>query len=324
MKARAALLAAAGLFLAGASLTAHRQVAAGNAALERGDPREAAAHYEAALAEGPDDPAVRYDLGTARLAAGDLDAAVDDLGRAARAAVGDLEARAAYNLGNALMARAAAPGADSRADLEGAVEAYRQSLNARPGDPDARRNLQLAATRLAALPENPPPSGGGQGKPGTPRGGAGRTGPSGQGGKSGPDAGSGSKGSSGQPGQAGAAGQAGQPGSQGRSGAPNGPEPSKSGSAAGEQPGTSPGASPGPEGHQPGAEGTQGESGEGAATASGQGPGAPGSGGADATRTPLPDEVARVLSTLRGQEIETLRQALRRGMGEAQPEDKDW
>jgi Ca-activated chloride channel homolog len=165
MKARAALLLAAWVLLCGASYTAHREVKAGNAALAAGDPKAAVDHYERAQRAAPDDPAIAYDAGTARLAAGDLDAAVEALGAAAgepgRATAPDakgdagpdadtVRARAAFNLGNAHLERA--QGQSARADLQAAVDAYRRAIAADPDDPAARRNLQIAATRLRDLP----------------------------------------------------------------------------------------------------------------------------------------------------------------------------
>jgi len=313
MRARAAWLAAAGLLLTGASFTAHREVAAGNRALQAGDPATAASHYQAALADHPDDPAVRYDLGTAHLAAGDLDRAVDDLGHAAAGAEGPLKPKADYNLGNALLARGAKQGPAGKADLEGAVNAYRRAVAADPEDADARRNLQLAAARLAALTE-PPPSGqqGGRKQSGQ-QGGSPQSGQ--QGGKQ----------PSGR--QAGSQGARSQGGAQGeKPGQEKGPE--KGSQAGGHGEGKQDPQGAGAEGNQPrpGARaGTEGKDGEAGDREAGKAGAAGGDTTADATGgAAVPDDVARVLSGLRRQEAATLREALRRSLGEPKPEDKDW
>jgi len=158
---RAALLLTAWLPLCGASYTAHREVAAGNEALAAGDPNAALDHYARAGEADPDEAVIPYNVGTARLAAGDLDGAVEALGAAAGepdsalpAQSDPVQARAAFNLGNAHLARA--KGETERADLQAAVQAYRRAVAADPDGAAARKNLQIAATRLADLP---PPQG---------------------------------------------------------------------------------------------------------------------------------------------------------------------
>lgn len=152
--------AAAWLCLCGASLATRQAVQAGNKALAGGDPAAAAARYQEALAAEPDNPALIYNLGTARLAGGDPAAAGllrDALERAQGNPQGaPVAGRAAFNLGNALLHQADAAQADpnaGRAALEGAVDAFRKAVAADPDDMDARRNLQLAATRLRDLRE---------------------------------------------------------------------------------------------------------------------------------------------------------------------------
>jgi len=319
LRAGAALLAAAGLLLTGASFTAHREVAAGNQALQAGDPAGAASHYQAALADHPDDPAVRYDLGTARLAAGDLDRAVDDLGHAAAQAEGPLKAQADYNLGNALMARGEKQGPAGKADLEGAVNAYRRSLAADPEDADARRNLQLAASRLAALAKTPPPSGqqGGR-KPSGQQGGSPQSGQQGDSRQSGQQGG---KQPSGR--QAGSQGAQSPGDAQGKKPGPEkGPEKGSQAGEHGEKKGDRQAAGAEGDRQKPGAQaGTEGRDGEAGADEAGNAGDA--NAQADAGK-PLPDDVAQVLSGLRRQEAQTLREALRRSLGPPQPEDKDW
>lgn len=313
MRARSMALAA-GLFalpLMGASFTAHREVAAGNQALQAHDPAGAASHYQAALKDRPDDPVVRYDLGTAHLAAGDLDRAVDDLSHAAAGAEGPLKARADYNLGNALMARGTKQGPAGKADLEGAVNAYRRAVAADPEDADARRNLQLAATRLAALKPPPPqPSGGGRQKPQ----------PNGQKGDS-KDSGQSAQGNGAS--KPGKPQQGEQPGAQGKQDGKQDGQPSAA--RAGKDDGADrKGQSPGTPDETAGKDGEDGQNGAPTAGHHGDATGDPAGDATAQGGKPLPDEVARVLSGLKRQEAATLREALRRSLGPPKPEDKDW
>jgi len=279
---RGVLLLAAWVLLCGASYTAHREVKAGNAALAAGDPKAAIRHYEKAQKSAPDDPAIPYDAGTARLAAGDLDGAVESLSAAAgepgmppaKGVDADaVRARAAFNLGNAHLERAQGPTA--RADLQAAIDAYRRAIAADPGDAAARRNLQIAATRLADLPppqEQPKPQQGAQSPP--QQGGQQNASPS----QSNPR--------QGQPPQ-----NAGKP-AQADQGAT--PAPSQQGA------GTGP---PKEEGNDRATSETNGET---------------------ARKGALPEDVTRALAALRRREAAVMREALRRGMGEAEPVEPDW
>lgn len=112
----------------------------------RGDVEESAAALETALRLAPDDPAVQYNAGTARLATGGDAAPL--LESAARLGDGVVAPRAFYNLGNARM---------GAGDLPGAVEAYRQTLRRAPADADAKFNLELAQRLLEEQRRPPPP-----------------------------------------------------------------------------------------------------------------------------------------------------------------------
>lgn len=317
MTARLLALVLAGLLLTGTSFTAHREVAAGNQALRANDPAAAASHYQAALADRPDDPAVRYDLGTAHLAGGDLDRAVDDLGKAAAGADGPLKAKADYNLGNALLARGTKQGPAGKADLGAAVRAYRRAVAADPQDADARTNLQLAASRLAALQEpQSQPSGGGRQKP-QPNGRQGNAQGSGQ---SAQRKGSSQRGKQGNPQQGQQQGQ--QQGDQQQNGQ-QGQTPSTA-QADNVQGADRKGQSPGNAEEEVGQDGQNGRTRAQAAGKAGDATGRPAGDATAQGNRPLPDEVARVLSGLRRQEAETLREALRRSLGTPKPEDKDW
>jgi Ca-activated chloride channel family protein len=327
MPRRALLLAAAGLLLTGASASVHRHVEAGNRALAAGDAKGAGAHYDAALAERPDDPALRYNRGTAHLAAGDLDAAARDLGAVAGQAEGTLQARAAYNLGNALLERAERAGhmeqggGDPRKDLTAAIGAYREAVAANPDDADARRNLQIAAARLRALPQPPPrqQSGGGPQDRQQPSGGKDQNQPK----------------AGGQP----------NPGSQDSDGQSRAGQQQDGKPDAGQQAGGEKGNRQQPRNAQGQDEKGDGDRDRQTAEASHNGQdeqtGRKGQGGQEdqASDTPsanasgdataqageaVPRDVARLLSSLRRREAATMREALRRSLGEPEPVEKDW
>jgi tetratricopeptide (TPR) repeat protein len=301
MRPRAVLLAAAWVLLSGASYTAHREVEAGNDALAAGDPKGAIGHYERAGKADPKAPAIPYDLGTARLAAGDVDGAVEALGAAAgepeaqAPGVPDpVQARAAFNLGNALLARANGPNA--KADLQAAVQAYRRAVAADPTDPAARRNLQIAATRLRDLP--PPQS---QPQP-QPKQQQNRPDPSQQGGQQSPS--QGNTGQQAQPQQ-----DAGKP-SQGDQKATPAP-PEKGGKSGAPQDEAN--AEANAQAHAQAHAHDQDRPGRDASV-----------GGAQADKGEVPEDVARALAALRRKEAAVMREALRRGMGKPEAVEPDW
>jgi len=102
-----------------------------------GDPGGAAAAFGQALALDPENPARRYDLGTALAEQGDLERALPLLGAAAKDP--ELAASAAYNAGTAAL-RA------GRADA--AVKLLRQALLGDPSSPDVKRNYEIALRML--------------------------------------------------------------------------------------------------------------------------------------------------------------------------------
>jgi tetratricopeptide (TPR) repeat protein len=284
VKGRAVLLLAAWVLLCGASYTAHREVKAGNAALAAGDPKAAIRHYEKARKSAPDDPAIPYDAGTARLAAGDLDGAVESLSAAAGepgaapAPEADTDAdtvraRAAFNLGNAHLKRAQGPTA--RADLQAAIDAYRRAIAADPDDPAARRNLQIAATRLRDLPPPQKQQQPQQSARSQPQQGARRNASPSQ-----------AKPQEGKPPR-----NAGKPAQQDQGATP---APSEQGANAG----------------PPKGEGQEQEKSD--------------ANGEAAKKGELPEDVTRALAALRRQEAAVMREALRRGMGEPEQVEPDW
>lgn len=101
----------------------------------KGKPKEAVGPADTALRLAPDDPMVQYDAGTAHLAAGNSRKAMSILDKAAKGADPELSPVAHYNLGNARLAAG---------DAAGAVQAYRRTLLAQPGNLDAKYNLEIA------------------------------------------------------------------------------------------------------------------------------------------------------------------------------------
>ncbi|MFL6192923.1 MAG: VWA domain-containing protein [Thermoanaerobaculia bacterium] len=100
-----------------------------------GKPKEAVGPADTALRLAPGDPMVQYDAGTAHLAAGSSRKAMSILEKAAKGAGPELAPVAHYNLGNARLAAG---------DAAGAVQAYRRTLLAQPGNLDAKYNLEIA------------------------------------------------------------------------------------------------------------------------------------------------------------------------------------
>ncbi|MEL7060681.1 MAG: hypothetical protein AAGN46_11700 [Acidobacteriota bacterium] len=124
------------------------RTAAARRALERGDATAAAARAETALRLAPDDPAVRYNAGTARLEAG-LEGAAELL-EAAAGGEEPVASRAHYNVGNLRF---------GEEDFAEAVAAYQRALLADPGFDDAKFNLELARRRLEEQQQNQQPGG---------------------------------------------------------------------------------------------------------------------------------------------------------------------
>lgn len=117
-----------------------------------GRAEEAAALYQARTAASPADPELRYNLGTA-LAVLDSPAAEVELGRASPGGTAEIRHRAEYNLGVVHLEKALeSSDPDSvRAGAASAVEANRAALRLRPGDPDAKWNLAMAARLLDSI-----------------------------------------------------------------------------------------------------------------------------------------------------------------------------
>jgi tetratricopeptide (TPR) repeat protein len=128
-----------------------------------GEHRAAAEAYAKLVQAGDTSTATRYNLGTALLRTRQWDEARPHLEAALAAARGELQQRAAYNGGNAdlepvFLKQVTEPEAHEER-LRRAIGRYHQALLARPGDLDAKWNLELALRLLAP----PPPQGGGGG-----------------------------------------------------------------------------------------------------------------------------------------------------------------
>ncbi|HEX6751911.1 MAG TPA: tetratricopeptide repeat protein [Longimicrobium sp.] len=139
-------------------------IAEGNRLYREGQFRRAEAVYRRRLADGDTSAALRYDLGTALLRLGRWDDARPHLEAAAETRVAALRQRAHYNAGNAdlepVFRRRVTGDEQRRERLERAIRHYKEALLLRPGDMDAKWNLELA---LRLLRREPPRQGGGGG-----------------------------------------------------------------------------------------------------------------------------------------------------------------
>ncbi len=154
---RALLLAVIPPLLAGG-------VAEGNRLYRAGRFRPAAEAYARRYAAGDSSAALRYDLGTALLRLGRWDDARPHLEAAMEARKpAELRQRALYNAANAdlepVFRRKVTDDAKRTEMLRRAIGRYKDALLARPGDADAKWNLELALRLL----RHEPPSGGGGG-----------------------------------------------------------------------------------------------------------------------------------------------------------------
>jgi tetratricopeptide (TPR) repeat protein len=158
------------LLLAAVTLLQARDAARGDRAAAAGEWEEAAVHYAAAMRAAPDDPRLRYNLGSALVQAGRHDEGRIELERAIRGARGETLFRALFNRGSADLEGVL--GVEISLDeavvrLERAVASYREALRRRPGDHDAKWNLELCERLLEALraaggggEDDPAPDGG--------------------------------------------------------------------------------------------------------------------------------------------------------------------
>ncbi len=123
---------------------------------------EALKMYTEAQVARPEAPELHYNIGNVLYRKKEFDKALDEYRKAQAAKDPRLAQAALFNRGNALM---------QSGKVQDAVGAYVQALRARPDDPDAKRNLELALRMLQEQkkkqnapsepkddqPKNPPP-----------------------------------------------------------------------------------------------------------------------------------------------------------------------
>lgn len=139
-------------------------VAEGNRLYRAAQFRRAAEVYARRYAQGDSSAALRYNLGSALLRLQRWDEARPHLEAAIEARkTPELRQRALYNAANAdlepVVRRKVTDDAQRTERLRRAISRYKDALLARPGDADAKWNLELALRLLRP----PPPSGGGGG-----------------------------------------------------------------------------------------------------------------------------------------------------------------
>jgi Ca-activated chloride channel homolog len=141
LAAAIALLAAAPAFAFDPFLRENGDVADGNELLAQGKAKEALAAYDEAARELPGRGEVHLDRGLALLRSGDdkIDQAMQALKLAAAPeSAPKVRARALANLGDAFF---------KKEDFESAIESYKKSLMAAPGDRNVAWNLELAVQK---------------------------------------------------------------------------------------------------------------------------------------------------------------------------------
>ena len=120
-------------------LRPRRATEAGRADFARGSHPQALEAFERAATARPQDPAVRFNVADGLYKNGRYDEAATLFKALGENAGSPLAGAARYNLGNSLF---------QKQDYKGAVQAYREALQALPGDADTRRNLELTLRKL--------------------------------------------------------------------------------------------------------------------------------------------------------------------------------
>lgn len=117
----------------------NRDAEQGNAAMKAGKAEDALTAYDHAAGKLANDPALRFDRGTALYGLSRYEEAAQEFLRATEAKDGNLKASAFYNLGNAFA---------KASKFKEAIEAYKRSLALDPRDQKAKANLELAQRQL--------------------------------------------------------------------------------------------------------------------------------------------------------------------------------
>ena len=107
----------------------------GTALMKAGKAEEALKHYDQAVKALPGEAGVHFDRGTALYALQRFDEAGQEFLRATEAKDPALKASAFYNLGNAYF---------KKEKFKDAVSAYTRTLGLKPGDKQAKWNLEIA------------------------------------------------------------------------------------------------------------------------------------------------------------------------------------
>jgi Ca-activated chloride channel family protein len=137
----------------------------GEKAWDEGDPGAAARAYLHSLRRDHRD-ALRYNAGTAALAAGEPAAARAELEQSASSSDPEIRFRSLFNLGILTLRLAAEDSARRDAHLAAAERAYREALRLKPGHWAAKWNLELAQRERGAGGGAAPQSSGGGGAAG--------------------------------------------------------------------------------------------------------------------------------------------------------------
>jgi tetratricopeptide (TPR) repeat protein len=156
------LLIAGAPAISGAQGLPHR----GDAAWAAGEFRRAAEYYVRDVRSGQGGDTAWFNAGTAGLALGDSALVNAALSRAAESLDPEIRFRALYNLGLAHLRQARRDSANRERLLSEARRRYREALLIKPGDRDAKWNLELA------VQQSPPPQGGGSSNDPDPQGGS--------------------------------------------------------------------------------------------------------------------------------------------------------
>lgn len=120
--------------------SAHKPLRKGDYLYSRAKYSEAGKQYADALKADPANAKAQYNLGSSQYQEGKYEDATKTLSAAAKSATTPTErADAWHNLGNALL---------KQNKFKEAVEAYQNSLRARPGDAGTKQNLQMAKQKL--------------------------------------------------------------------------------------------------------------------------------------------------------------------------------